>query len=450
MRLGSIAAALLASAVLLCVARPGLAQQTIIDAERFKPAVTYDGFVTMEGSGVRPRADPWELGLFLNYSRNSLIAVDANGAVTHRYISGRLGFDAMFSVTLAKPFALGLDVPFFLAQTGDDSPSFAGLGDVRLVPKVRIIDGTQGFGLGISAELRAPTHAGDFAGGARMVVFAPRLIMDWRHWRGFRIGTNLGVNVREGTTFYNIDALSEFAYALGLGYRFGGHYGKVELGAEATGAVGFVPPQVWELPLEASLYVKIHPNDQWEIQLGPGFGLVRGYGVPLLRVFAGIRYTPTFHDRDHDGIPDDQDRCPDQAETYNGFQDADGCPDVVQPRVIREHGRFRLLNDVRFRTGSAQIDPDSYELLNEVAVMLNENPDIPRIRIEGHTDETGTRELNLELSKARANAVREYLISRGVKPERLRAVGYGADRPIATGSDPASLAKNRRVEFIFE
>jgi outer membrane protein OmpA-like peptidoglycan-associated protein len=274
--------------------------------------------------------------------------------------------------------------------------------------------------------------------------------MDWRHWRGFHIGTNLGVNVREGTTFYNIDALSEFAYALGLGYRFGGHYGKIELGAEATGAVGFVPPQVWELPLEASLYVKIHPSDQWEIQLGPAFGLVRGYGVPLLRVFAGVRYTPTFHDRDHDGIPDDQDRCPDQAETYNGFQDSDGCPDVVQPRVIREHGRFRLLHDVRFRTGSAQIDPESYELLDEVAVMLKENPDIPRVRIEGHTDETGTRERNIELSKARANAVREYLIMRGVQPERLRAVGYGPDRPIATGSDPASLAKNRRVEFIFE
>jgi outer membrane protein OmpA-like peptidoglycan-associated protein len=82
--------------------------------------------------------------------------------------------------------------------------------------------------------------------------------------------------------------------------------------------------------------------------------------------------------------------------------------------------------------------------------MLKENPDIKKVRIEGHTDETGSRESNIELSKARANSVREYLIARGVRPERLRGEGYGSDRPLASGSDPASLAKNRRVEFIFE
>jgi outer membrane protein OmpA-like peptidoglycan-associated protein len=485
MRPGSIAAAFLVSAMLLCVVRVGLAQPANIDAERFKPAVTHDGFVTMEGSGVRPTADPWEAGLFLNYSRNSLVVIGTNGDVTHKFISGRLGFDAMLSVTLAKPFAIGLDIPFFLAQTGDSSPSFAGLGDIRVVPKVRIIDGADGFGLGISGELRAPTHAGDFAGGARMIVFAPRVIVDWRHWRGFHVGANAGVNARQGTTFLNVDALSEFAYALGLGYRFGGYGGKVELGAEAAGAVGFTPPKIWEVPLEGFIYGKINPNDEWEIQLGPGFGLVRGYGIPLLRVFAGVRYTPTSHDRDHDGIPDDVDKCPDQPENRNGYQDVDGCPDEdgdddhdgvpnskdqcpneketingIQDddgcpdggpaKVIREEGKFRILENVRFRSGSAQIDPASYSILDQVALTLKANPDIKRVRIEGHTDDTGSREVNIQLSKARASAVREYLIAKGVKPDRLRSEGYGPDKPIATGSSPESRAKNRRVEFIFE
>ncbi len=460
------------------------AQATNIDVERFKPAVTHDGFVETEGSAVRDASDRFELGLFLNYARNPLVVVDTAGDLQAQFVSGRMGLDLYGSATIAGPFAIGLDLPFFLVQTGDASPSFAGLGDVRLVPKLQILDDRDSIGLALLAELRAPTHAGDFAGGARNVVFWPRIVLDHRFAPGgLRVGANAGAALREGTTFLNVDAASEFTYAAALGYRFGGVEGPVEIGADVNGGVGLAAADAEEIPLEGLLYVKIDPDEEWQITAGPGFGLVPGYGIPVFRAFAGVRYAPTSHDRDHDGVGDDEDKCPEEREdrdgdrdgdgcpeedadddhdgvpnaddecptvkeTINGVADDDGCPDTGDPRVIYEEGKVRVLDNVRFRSGSAQIDPESYSLLDQVALTLKANPEIKRLRVEGHTDDTGPREMNVRLSKSRADSVRRYLIGKGVAPDRLTSEGYGPDKPLESGDDEASRAKNRRVEFI--
>jgi outer membrane protein OmpA-like peptidoglycan-associated protein len=474
---------LLPAVVLLLAPRIATAQATNLDVERFKPAVTHDGFVNAEGSSVRYPEDPWELGAFVNYGFHPLVTVDGASNVTRKFVSGRMGLDLMASVTLADPFAIGLDLPVYLLQSGDYSPSFAGLGDVRLVPKLRLLDDNKGFGLALVAELRAPTHTGDYAGGTRMVVFAPRLVADHRFRSGLRLGANVGATIREKTTFYNVDAGSEFAYSAALGYRLGGPDGATELGAELVGGVGLTASDREEVPLEAFPYFKYNPNDEWAIQGGPGIGILPGYGVPLFRVFFGVRYAPTSHDADHDGVPDDRDKCPNepedrdgihdtdgcpeddedndgvgdkedkcpsQKETINGFEDDDGCPDEGPAHVIVEKGQIRILENVHFKTGSKELDPRSHSILNQVALTMKANKSIRRVRVEGHTDETGTRERNLELSKERANTVREYLIARGVKPARLSSEGYGETRPLTSGKDPESLAKNRRVAFIVE
>ncbi|WP_437721604.1 OmpA family protein [Sorangium sp. So ce861] len=487
MRARTTAATACSIVTILAAATSASAQETDIDVERFKPAVTHDAFVVTEGSGVREPADPWEFGLLLNYAHNPLIFATGDGDVRTQIVSGRLGADLMASVTIAEPFALGLDIPFFLFQSGEGSPSFAGLGDIRLVPKLRILDDRDSIGLGLVAELRVPTHTGDFAGGARNVVFWPRIILDHRFAPGLRFGVNAGVAIRERTTYENVEAGSELTYAAALGYRFGGIDGKVEIGAEANGGIGFTADALneEETPLEALGYVKINPSEEWEIVAGPGIGALAGYGVPLFRVFAGVKYTPTSHDGDHDGVDDERDQCPDvpedrdadydsdgcpeedadddqdgvpnaedecpdEKETINGVEDDDGCPDKGDPRVTYEQGEFVMRDTIRFRTGSAELEPESYRTLDQVALVLKANPEIEHVRVEGHTDETGTRELNQELSQQRADTVRKYLIQKGVSPGRLTAEGYGSDRPLAEGDDPASLAKNRRVEFVIE
>jgi outer membrane protein OmpA-like peptidoglycan-associated protein len=218
---------------------------------------------------------------------------------------------------------------------------------------------------------------------------------------------------------------------------------------------------------------------------GPGIGIIPGYGMPLVRAFVGIRYRPTSHDRDHDGIADDRDQCPndpedpdhfedldgcpeegpdsdsdgipdykdqcpDQKETINGIQDEDGCPDSGDPRVVFEDGKFKILDTVEFEFGSAQLKPESHSLLNQVALMMRANPQTEKIRIEGHTDDVGPREINLQLSRERADSVRRYLIHKGVSPKRLDIEGYGPDRPLVEGTSDAARAKNRRVEFVVE
>lgn len=475
-----------AASIALALAAPrAAAQDADLDVERLKPAVTHDGFVAVEGSAVRDPEDPWEFGLLLNYGYSPLVVADDDGDVSHRFVSGRLGFDLMASVTIAEPFAIGVDLPFFLAQSGDGSPSFAGLGDLRVVPKLRLLDDRESIGLALLTELRVPSHAGDFSGGSRGVGFWPRLALDHRFSGGLRLGVNLGVSVRESTTFANVKAGSELTHAVALGYRIGGHNGGVELGGELNGALGLSAADVEEVPLEGLAYLKINPAEEWEILFGPGVGVVPGYGVPTVRAFAGIRYAPTSHDRDHDGIGDDRDQCPGVAEdrdsdrdsdgcpeedpdgdqdgvpdsdddcpelkeSINGVQDEDGCPDTGDPRVIYKDGTVHVLDNVRFDTGSAQIDPESYSLLDQVALTLKANPQIKRVRVEGHSDETGTREVNIRLSKARAQSVRAYLIRKGVRANRLTAEGYGPDRPLVSGSDDASRAKNRRVEFVID
>ncbi len=109
--------------------------------------------------------------------------------------------------------------------------------------------------------------------------------------------------------------------------------------------------------------------------------------------------------------------------------------------------RIELRETVFFNTGSADIDARSHGLLNQVADLMQANPSIRLIRIEGHTDTSGSRNLNLRLSKERAAAVRLYLIDRGVDAQRMVAEGYGPDKPVQDNDSDAGRAANRRVEI---
>jgi len=101
---------------------------------------------------------------------------------------------------------------------------------------------------------------------------------------------------------------------------------------------------------------------------------------------------------------------------------------------------------VTFETGRSALKPESHTVLDIVAASLVANPDI-RIEIAGYTDITGSSRLNLTLSQARAEAVRAYLASKDVAPDRMVAKGYGPANPIASNTTAAGRAQNRRVEL---
>ncbi len=149
-----------------------------------------------------------------------------------------------------------------------------------------------------------------------------------------------------------------------------------------------------------------------------------------------------LRDSDKDGVPDDQDQCPDKP----GPPDNLGCP----YKLIQVTDKMIVLKEkIYFAFAKAVIQPRSFPLLDEIAQALRDHPTFV-IRIEGHTDSVGSAASNLKLSQARANAVRDYLIRKGIEPARLKAVGYGEERPIDDNATEAGRAVNRRVEFHIE
>ena len=147
-------------------------------------------------------------------------------------------------------------------------------------------------------------------------------------------------------------------------------------------------------------------------------------------------------DSDGDGVYDGIDRCPD---TPRGTEvDAKGCP--IKKAMFEEGKKTLVLEGVNFEFDSAKLTSDSYDTLDRAAKSLKEWPEI-RVEVGGHTDSDGEDEYNRTLSQSRSEAVRDYLVSKGVQASRLEAKGYGESRPVADNGTAEGRAKNRRVEL---
>jgi outer membrane protein OmpA-like peptidoglycan-associated protein len=152
-------------------------------------------------------------------------------------------------------------------------------------------------------------------------------------------------------------------------------------------------------------------------------------------------------DSDGDGVTDDKDLCPN---TPAGARvDKDGCPIEITEKETQMLDRGVItVRNINFDTGKSEILPTSEGVLNEIGQILIQWPQL-RIEIGGHTDARGTEASNQTLSEARANAVRDWLLSHypQLTADNLTAVGYGEGKPIARNKTKAGMAQNRRVEF---
>lgn len=153
----------------------------------------------------------------------------------------------------------------------------------------------------------------------------------------------------------------------------------------------------------------------------------------------GGRETHGCPDADNDGVADANDQCPNIA----GVGENAGCPAIKnKDRAVMQEAIKGLL----FETGSAKIKAESNAVLDNVAAVLNANPAY-KLTVHGHTDNTGNAEKNLELSKKRAQAAKDYLVSKGVAESRISSEGYGDAQPVGSNDTQEGRSKNRRVEF---
>ena len=117
------------------------------------------------------------------------------------------------------------------------------------------------------------------------------------------------------------------------------------------------------------------------------------------------------------------------------------------PAVVVKEDRIELLDKVQFEVGEDVLLEASKRLLDGVSEVLTKYPKIRLVSIEGHTDSTGSPQFNTNLSRARAKAVRVYLMAQGINEKRLKATGFGEAKPIANNSTEEGRYQNRRVEF---
>ncbi len=181
-------------------------------------------------------------------------------------------------------------------------------------------------------------------------------------------------------------------------------------------------------------------------------------------------------DGDGDGVPDHLDKCPDTpwgypvndkgctskpiistkiqaSKTDQLDKDNDGvldpldkCPQTPQTAVVDEKGCWAT-PDILFDFDSAKIKPQYHSRLEVIVAVLEKNPGV-KVEIQGNTDNTGPDSYNQMLSEKRARAVKGFLVSKGIEPQRLKAVGFGATQNVASNENNAGRALNRRIDFV--
>ena len=472
-----------------------------ITLDRFRPAeLPSDGFQLRRPDALGHLAMGAQL--HLDYANDPLVYeldLGDSDSEAARIVAHQLVATAHYALGLGDRVTVFAGLPVVLWMAGDDDTlgaapaDGAGLGDGSLGARVRIL-GEPGelLRLGAQATLTFPTGGGSYRGDD-FLSFHPEVLFEVvPEW--FRFTANVGYRIREDQRLQG-DVLVGDELTFGLGFTvpvYGSHLAphedRVDLHAQLYGATmtgDFFSRE--GTPLEALAGAKLHHHTGVVTGFAMGAGLQRGVGSPDVRVVlmagwqtpveppAEVEPVPDTEeepepaaDRDADGVPDAVDECPDEP----GPAAARGCPDVDSdgdgfvdredacpyeaapdtadgcPRVVVAEDQLRISERVHFEQDIAEVSARSHDLLRSVAQALAEHPEIRRVRIEGHADDTGDPEYNQRLSLSRAEAVRELLIEFGVDGGRLTAEGFGETRPVEANETHAGRAANRRVDFV--
>jgi OOP family OmpA-OmpF porin len=349
--------ALLATAAALALAAPARAADDPlargIDPIGAKPAVGHDALFTTEGARFAP-ARSYHLDLTLDFA-SGLMAFQLGDEKVGDLIRSRLDLHLVGSYALTDWAEVGLDVPFTAWQadgfedleraTGfaPARPAAYGLGDMRALGKVRLLSQASApLALALIAELRLPTGADQDFLGERGLVLAPRAVVERTFFDKLRLGLEAGYRYRQKPGRYvNLYVGDELTVALAGSYElprllFERWFAFGELLAATPARAPFNGPDAdalkTPLGLLLGLRAQVHGNLHALVGGGTGLAMESGFGRESFRLFAALRYERIFHDRDGDGVADEDDRCPDQAEDDDGFEDSDGCPDPDNDR----------------------------------------------------------------------------------------------------------------------
>lgn len=428
----------------------------------------------------------YSVGIVFHYADDPMrLIAAANDSLVERVVAQRLTAEMVGGVGLFNLTDIGVALPVVLYQNGGDLTMFerpgdtvrgSAMGDLRIVPRVRLpIDRSRYHGLG--AALVGPWYvpigdSGSFNTDGDFRV-EPRLVADWKHTRGYHVAANFGFQFRPERTAFNYISDDMFRWGVGAqapipigwGEAIASVYGTLPTGRNRHPSnFDTLVADKRSTPVEVLLGARFPLPNEMTGTVAASAGLTRGVGAPDYRIIAAVHWStpgavradtfaPTkldqYLDRDKDGIFDNKDDCPDEPEIFNGFKDEDGCPDekadidvhLTTTMIVFDGKIFFFLDDTR-------IQDQSHRILDRIVEVMAENPQVTKVRVEGHTDNQGSESYNKDLSQRRAEAVVAYLTAHGVEPSRLEARGFGEELPIASNDSAEGRARNRRVEFV--
>ncbi|MFH0799754.1 MAG: OmpA family protein [Pseudomonadota bacterium] len=432
-----IRAGLVAAGLVIAVLSAGTAYALTRNASVVTVNPTTDGgkYITIHQSQTLPQWSFHTGGTF-DYAYEPLEYANSSGNRRRGIVDDLLMMNVQGAIGWTDWWSTGINVPFAIWETFYNPNQTAAavrkqthmgkMGDMRLEMKFRCLDIERyHVGLAVVPYFYFPTGKSSTFLGNGMWSPGGDIVFDAdiknRVFLSFNTGFRYFKSTRYDTNNTNAVLASTMKLGLGINVRITDSWaGLGEVWSESV-LKGFFKNQL-QNPAEFLVGGRFTPQSMAKglgVTLAAGRGLTKGPGDPKFRVLAGVSYS-----RLHVPPPP---------------------PPVNVEAMVEE--KIVITQKIHFEFNRSIIRPISYPILDDVADLLLRNPQIKRIRVEGHTDWIGGDAYNQKLSEGRARAVRDYLIKKGIEPDRLEAVGYGKSRPIADNNTVQGRASNRRTEF---
>lgn len=471
-----------------------------LDVQQFKPAIGEMDILHIYSSKIPARLS-LNVGFFIHYSHRPLRLIDENNHKTiYDLVKYQTNFDMMISIALFKRAEIGLVLPVIMAQEsqqiGQLDPHFkhsfpnTGLGDLRLIPKIKFYEQAHGFSMGMSVPLQLPTGR-EFAFIGRGVSVETKFLFDYitqyqMHW-----ALNLGYRFGEKRAYLNLFMQHEFTFGLGVRYLLPlNTQQRLFIQGNIFGLLGLKNPSLESLPIEFLLGVSYFPLHKIGITLDAGAGLTRGYGTPQFRVTFGFLYqydilprsqgdvfkkTPThvlaniktqvFHsapddlivDKNHSGISlgkaqeeplpilSVSDSVSIKSQSSKTLLKRDVYDDDrPSSNATNTDGFIKSMwpYSIYFDFDQSLLKPEALKEIKAVAQYIRAQTGLLNVEIRGYADVIGHEHYNLNLSTKRACNTKAFLLQAGVSDALLKCKGLGEIK-----NGPGNHALDRRVEI---
>ena len=405
------------------------------DVVNFNPATDGGKYITQHQSFTLPQWS-FNAGAYFDYAYEPLEYANAAGVRRGGIVDDLIMANVQAAIGWTDWWTMGVNMPIALYEVFYNYQNLAAptkekmygkMGDLRVEMKFRLLNIERyHVGLALVPFIYMPTGKSSTFLGNGMWSPGGTLVFDADIKNRVFLTLNVGYRNYKETRYdlFNTNAVIDDTINLGGGINVRINDSWAIIGEVYSESVikAFFKNQL-QNPSEFTVSGRFTPQSVAKglaVTLGGGRGITTGIGSPEFRVLLGVNYR-----RIHEPAPP---------------------PPVEVEAVVEE--KIVITQKIHFEFDRAVIRPISYPIVDDVAYLLQRNPQIRQIRVEGHTDWIGPDAYNQKLSERRAYAVRDYLISKGIEPDRLIAVGYGETRPIADNNTVKGRARNRRTEFV--